>query len=225
MNETKLISVNVGLPRQVISHGKPVLTGIFKSPLAGRVLVRALNLDGDRQADLSVHGGSDKAVYAYPAEHYPYWRAQLPEMEISWGMFGENFTVQGFQEAEVRIGDKLRIGSALFRVTQPRLPCYKLGIRFGRDDMVKRFIQSRRTGFYLRVLEEGDAGAGDSIEVVSAARNTLSVADIASLYDSPEDTNRDLLERAVLTEELSESWRSYFQGRLSRIEESKETRS
>jgi MOSC domain-containing protein YiiM len=197
-----------------------VLTGIFKSPVAGRVQARSLNLEGDRQADLSVHGGPDKAVYAYPAEHYAYWRAQLPELDIPLGMFGENFTVQGFHEAEVRLGDRLRIGSALFSVTQPRLPCYKLGIRFGRDEMVKRFQQSGRTGFYLRVIEEGEVGAGDPIEVVRKTENNLSVADVVSLYNNQETANRELLQRAAATPELSESWRKHFQNLLSRIDRS-----
>jgi len=217
MSETKLISVNVGLPREVISHKKSVRTGIFKRPVAGRVQVRTLNLEGDRQADLTVHGGPEKAVYAYPAEHYPYWRTQFPDMEISWGMFGENFTLQGFQEQGVRIGDKLRIGSALFSVTQPRSPCYKLGIRFGRDDMVKRFLHSGRTGFYLSVLEEGDVGAGDPVEMASKAEGNISVADVASLYAGAENASRDLLQRAALTEELAESWRNYFLNLLSRL--------
>ncbi|MGH9813488.1 MAG: MOSC domain-containing protein, partial [Candidatus Acidiferrales bacterium] len=162
----KLISVNVGLPREVSANGQRVLTGIFKQPVAGRVGVRRLNLDGDRQADLSVHGGPDKAVYAYPAEHYDFWRHELPGMELPFGMFGENLTVEGLREDEVNIGDRFAIGTAEFQVTQPRLPCYKLGIKFGRADMVKRFLHSRCTGFYFRVVKEGEVEAGDAIALV-----------------------------------------------------------
>src|SRR6266851_1777434 len=163
----KLLSVNVGLPRDVISKGRLVTTGIFKEPVEGRVRLRTLNLDGDRQADLKVHGGIDKAVYAYPAEHYDYWRSELPGVELPWGMFGENFTVEGMLESGVNIGDEFRIGSAELVVTQPRLPCYKLAVKFGRDDIIKRFLGSGRTGFYFAVLKEGEVGAGDSIELLS----------------------------------------------------------
>ncbi len=145
-----LISVNVGLPRTVEWKGREVTTGIFKEPVAGRVKLRTLNLDGDGQADLSVHGGPDMAVYAYPAEHYRYWRKELPRMDLPWGMFGENFTTEGILEDSVNIGDRFRIGAAELMVTQIRVPCYKLGMKFGRDDMVKRFLASRRSGFYFR---------------------------------------------------------------------------
>src|SRR5512142_973889 len=155
----RLISVNCGLPRQVLWHGTPVTTAIYKEPVQGRVALRALNLDGDRQADLRVHGGQDKAVYCYPLEHYPFWRSELPGRELPMGSFGENFTVEGLLEDAVRIGDRFAIGSAEVVVTQPRLPCYKLGIRFSSDEMVKRFLASRRTGFYLAVAREGDVGA------------------------------------------------------------------
>lgn len=157
-SETKLLSINVGLPRVVISDGKPASTGIFKEPVAGRIILRTLNLDGDRQADLSVHGGPTKAVYAYPSEHYEYWKRELPEIKLPWGMFGENFTTTGLLEAELNIGDKFRIGSAIVMVTEPRMPCYKLGIRFGRPDIIKRFLASGRTGFYFAVLQEGEVG-------------------------------------------------------------------
>ncbi|MBI2115875.1 MAG: MOSC domain-containing protein, partial [candidate division NC10 bacterium] len=160
----KLISVNVGLPREVVYKGKTVKTGIFKEPVPGRVQVHRLNLDGDRQADLSVHGGPSKAVYAYPSEHYGYWRQELPGMDLPWGMFGENFTTEGLLEDLVNIGDRFRVGSAEVMVTEPRLPCYKLGVKFGREDIVKRFLQSGRTGFYVAVLQEGEVGAGDGIE-------------------------------------------------------------
>src|SRR5439155_17303525 len=140
----KVISVNVGLPREVEWHGRRVLTSIWKSPKAGRVRVATLNLEGDEQSDLSVHGGEEKAVYAYPSEHYAFWRNQLPDADLPWGAFGENLTIEGLLESEVMTGDRIEIGSAVFVVTQPRMPCFKLGIRFGRDDMVRRFFQSRR---------------------------------------------------------------------------------
>jgi MOSC domain-containing protein YiiM len=159
--DMKLFSVNVGLPRVVMSNGDPVSTGIFKEPVVGRVMVRTLNLDGDRQADLSVHGGPSKAVYVYPSEHYDYWKHELPEMNLPWGMFGENFTTTGLFETELNIGDKFRVGQTVVMVTEPRMPCYKLGIKFGRSDMLKKFLASERTGFYFAVLQEGEVETGD----------------------------------------------------------------
>ncbi len=205
----KLVSLNVGLPREVIWKGRRVTTGIFKEPVKGHVRVRSLNLEGDRQADLSAHGGSDKAVYAYPAEHYDYWQGELPGMKLPWGMFGENFTIEGLRENEVNIGDRFRIGSAIVVVTQPRMPCYKLGIRFGRDDIIKRFLNSGRTGFYLSVLEEGEVSAGDAIELISRDENNVKVADITRLYWSRQG-DVDLLYRAVRVEALPAGWRDYF---------------
>jgi MOSC domain-containing protein YiiM len=206
----KLISVNVGLPREVSWKGKTVRTGIFKEPVSERVMVRSLNLDGDRQADLTVHGGLDKAVYVYPFEHYDYWRSELPDTELPLGTFGENFTITGLREEEVNIGDRFRIGNVTLMVTQPRLPCYKLGIRFGRPDMVKQFLASRRTGFYFRVLQEGEVGAGDTLELLSRDDNNITVADITQLYVRKED-NPDLRQRAAQLEALPKSWRDYFQ--------------
>ncbi|MBV9385073.1 MAG: MOSC domain-containing protein [Chroococcidiopsidaceae cyanobacterium CP_BM_ER_R8_30] len=205
----QLISVNVGLPREVTWKGKTVRTGIFKEPVNTRVRVRELNLDGDRQADLTVHGGVDKAVYVYPFEHYDYWRSELPDTELTPGIFGENFTVTGFREEELNIGDRFQIGSVELMVTQPRLPCYKLGIRFGRSDMVKRFLASRRTGFYFRVLQEGEVIAGDTLELVSRDSNNITVADITQLYVR-EQNNPELLHRAAQLEALPASWRDYF---------------
>jgi MOSC domain-containing protein YiiM len=209
----QLISVNVGLPREVEWHGRLVRTSIWKSPLEGRVRVRSLNLEGDRQSDLSVHGGEEKAVYAYPSEHYEYWRRELPGTALAWGAFGENFTTEGLLEPDVRIGDRIRAGSAEFLVTQPRMPCFKLGIRFGRDDMVKRFLHSRRTGFYLAVLREGEVAAGDPIEFAGRDDHGVTVADIAALYAQDMD-NEDLLRRALEVPALPESWRDYFRKRL-----------
>jgi MOSC domain-containing protein YiiM len=206
----KLISVNVGLPREVTWKGKTVSTGIFKEPISDRVTVRSLNLDGDGQADLTVHGGADKAVYLYPFEHYEYWRGELPDTELPLGIFGENFTTTGLREEEVNIGDRFQIGNVRLMVTQPRLPCYKLGIRFGRPDIVKQFLASRRTGFYFRVLQEGEVGAGDTLELVSRDNNNITVADITQLYVREQD-NPELLRRAAQLEALPQSWRDYFQ--------------
>ena len=215
-SDMKLISVNVGLPRLVMSHGDPVSTGIFKEPVAGRVMLRTLNLDGDRQADLSVHGGPSKAVYVYPSEHYDYWKHELPEMKLPWGMFGENFTTAGLFESELNIGDKFRVGSAIVMVTEPRMPCYKLGIRFGRPDIVKRFLASERTGFYFAVLQEGEIGVGDRVEPTESSQRSVRVSDITRLY-TREKHNVGLLRRAIEVEVLPESWRSYFQHRLAKL--------
>ena len=215
-SDMKLISVNVGLPRVVMRNGDPVSTGIFKEPVAGRIMLRTLNLDGDRQADLSVHGGSSKAVYVYPSEHYDYWKHEVPEMDLPWGMFGENFTTTGLFESELNIGDKFHVGSAVVMVTQPRLPCYKLGLRFGRSDMIKRFLGSERTGFYFAVLQEGEVGVGDQIEFIEGSKRNIRVSDITQLY-TREKHNIGLLRRAIEVEALPESWRSYFQNRLQKL--------
>jgi MOSC domain-containing protein YiiM len=212
----KIISLNVGLPRLVLREGEPVSTGIFKEPIDGRVMMRTLNLDGDRQADLSVHGGPSKAVYIYPAEHYDFWKRELPEMDLPWGMFGENFTTTGLLEAEINIGDKFRIGTAEVMVTQPRMPCYKLGLKFGRPDIIKRFLQSERTGFYLAVLKEGEVGAGDEFEPLARDAHDVRVSDITRLY-TREKHNETLLRRAIEVEALPESWRGYFQHQLEKL--------
>lgn len=211
----QLISVNVGLPREVKWKGKTVRTGIFKEPVHARVMVRSLNLDGDGQADLTVHGGLDKAIYVYPFEHYNYWRNQLPDTQLTPGIFGENFTTTGLREEELNIGDRFQIGDVKLMVIQPRLPCYKLGIRFGRSEMVKRFLASRRTGFYFRVLQEGEVGAGDTLELVSQDDHNITVADIIQLY-TREKTDPALLRRAIQLKVLPASWRDYFQEQLRR---------
>jgi len=212
----KLISLNVGLPRLVLRNGEPVSTGIFKEPIAGRVMMRTLNLDGDRQADLSLHGGPSKAVYVYPAEHYDFWKREFPEMNLPWGMFGENFTTTGFRETEINIGDRFRIGTAEVMVTQPRMPCYKLGLKFGRPDIIKKFLQSERTGFYLAVLQEGEVGAGDAFETLGRDAHDVKVSDITRLYTREKD-NTELLRRAIEVEALPESWRGYFQHQLEKV--------
>jgi MOSC domain-containing protein YiiM len=209
----KIISVNVGLPRLVLRNGEPVSTGIFKEPVDGRVMMRRLNLDGDRQSDLSVHGGPEKAVYVYPSEHYDFWKRELPEMDLPWGVFGENLTTTGLFENEINIGDKFRVGEAEVMVTQPRMPCYKLGIRFGRADIIKRFLISERSGFYVSVLKEGEVGAGDEFVLLEKNSSGVTVVDVTRLYSSDKE-NVDLLQRAIATEALPESWREYFLKRL-----------
>jgi MOSC domain-containing protein YiiM len=212
----KLISVNVGLPREIFWKNRTVTTGIFKEPVAGRVAVRRHNLDGDRQADLSVHGGPEKAVYAYPSEHYDFWRGELPGVELlrgAWGMFGENLTVAGLLEAEVNIGDRFRIGASVLAVTQPRMPCFKLAAKFNRDDILKRFLDSGRSGFYLAVIEEGDAGAGDAIERIHRDEHNLTVADVVNVYVNGTN-DREWLRRAARHEQLAKGWRKHFQKQL-----------
>jgi MOSC domain-containing protein YiiM len=212
MTQGKLVSVNVGRPRTVAWKGTQVSTSIFKDPVESAVDVKKLNLRGDQQADLSVHGGPHKAIYAYPSEHYAYWRTQLAEAELPWGAFGENLTTEGLSEDSLHIGDRLRIGSALLMVTQPRVPCYKLTIRFDRDDLIKRFIQSDTSGFYFAVLEEGQVAVGDSIEIVHRDPRAVSVNDINHLYYG-KTHSAELLRRAVNLEALPESWREHLRQR------------
>jgi len=214
----KLLSVNVGLPREVESNGNRVRTSIFKRPIAGRVRVSRLNIDGDQQSDLTVHGGRDKAVYVYPSEHYPFWHAELPGMDLVRGVFGENFTTTGLDEESVHIGDRFQIGSAECVVTQPRMPCYKLTIRFNRPDMIKRFLQSGRTGFYLAVTREGEVTAGDALTRIASDPDAIAVADVVSLYAS-DAGNQDLLRRVSALAFLPENWRDYFRKRLSGADE------
>ena len=183
----EVVSVNVGRPREVEWRGETVRTSIFKSPVAGKVLARLHNLEGDEQSDLRVHGGAQKAIYVYPAEHYEFWRAELPGMDLPWGAFGENLSTRGLLEDEVRIGDRLRAGTAELIVTQPRMPCYKLGIRFGSPRIVRKFLRSGRTGFYVAVLREGEIGAGDRIERLGRDAQAPSVAEMAALYAKDEE--------------------------------------
>lgn len=204
----KLLSIQVGLPREVRWQRRTVSTGIFKEPVQGPVMLRTLNLDGDRQADLSVHGGAQKAVYVYPAEHYDPWRAELPGMELAWGAFGENFTTEGLVEDEVHIGDRFRIGEAEVQVTQPRMPCFKLGIRFGDPGIVERFLESRRSGFYVAVLREGTVEAGDPIERIAMDPQHVTVADFNRLFLGEKD--EDVRDRALQVEALPENWKDYL---------------
>jgi MOSC domain-containing protein YiiM len=217
----KIISLNVGLPRMVEWNGEPVATGIFKEPESGPIMLRVLNLDGDGQADLRVHGGVSKAVYAYPVEHYDFWKKTLPadylpDMRLPYGMFGENFTTEGLFEDSVNVGDRFRVGLAELRVTEPRLPCYKLGIKFGRSDFIKKFLQSRRTGFYFAVTKEGQVHAGDKIELINRDANYISIADITRLYAFERD-DLATLRRVVKVEALSASWREYFERQIRKL--------
>ena len=209
----RILSVNVGQPRQVEVGNSLVLTSIFKSPVEGRVAVCPHNIEGDRQSDLTVHGGPNKAVYCYPHEHYGYWRQQLPGMDLPYAVFGENLTTEGFTEDAVCIGDRFRVGSAILQVTQPRMPCFKLAIRFGRADMVKLFWNSGRPGIYFSIVEEGDLAAGDAIERVAEGREAVSVADVVRLYRGDE-TDPDVLTRA-LRSPLSGSWKEELRERFA----------
>lgn len=211
----QVISVNAGLPREVIWKGMTVQTGIFKDPVDGPVTIRKLNLTGDQQADLTVHGGTEKAVYAYPAEHYEYWRKKLPEVPFSWGKFGENLTTEGLAENMLCIGDRLRVGSAILTVTQPRMPCYKLALRFDRDDMIKRFLTSQRSGFYFSVVEEGEVHAGSKVEIMSRDPHRVAVADIVRLY-LRQAHDPELLDRAMNVSALPQNWKAELAARLDR---------
>jgi len=214
----KVVSVNVGLPREVSWHGRIVTTGIFKAPVSGRVALRKLNFDGDRQADLTVHGGEFKAVYAYPVEHYANWKQELPGRDLPFGSFGENLTTEGLLENSVHLGDRFSVGNAEIVVTQPRLPCYKLGIRFESDEMVKRFLASARTGFYFAVAREGEVAASDVIQRVSSDPLGVPVAEITRLYvaKSYTDADADSIQRALQVPALPDSWKQYLEERLAK---------
>ncbi len=209
----KLISLNIARPRLALYKGASINTGIFKKPVSGRVALRTLNLDGDRQADLAVHGGPYKAVYAYPSEHYEYWRAELPGTDWPWGMFGENFTTEGLGE-DVHVGDRFRIGSAILMVRQPRMPCYKLAAKVQREDIIERFLRSGRSGFYFSVEHEGEVGVGDSFALISRNHDGITIAEMNRLFFR-EKYDRELLQKAVATATLPENWREYFLPRLN----------
>ncbi len=215
----KIASVNVGLPREVIWHGRTVTTGIYKQPVEGRITLRKLDLDGDRQADLTVHGGEFKAVYAYALEHYDYWKRELRGVELPMGAFGENFTTEGLDEKSVHLGDRFSVGTAEVIVTQPRLPCYKLGIRFQSDAMVSRFLNSGRMGFYFAVTSEGEVAAGDEIRQIASDANAVPVTEIARLYVAEKFSEDDvaLLRRALQVDALPADWKAYFRDQLANI--------
>jgi MOSC domain-containing protein YiiM len=210
----KLVSLNVARAQLMVYKGATINTGIFKKAVTGRITLRTLNLDGDRQADLSVHGGPYKAVYGYPSEHYEYWRQERPEAKLPWGGFGENFTTEGLGEEELHVGDRFRIGSAVVMVRQPRMPCYKLAAKFQRDDMIERFLRSGRSGFYFSVEQEGEVGTEDSFELLFRENNGITIAEINRLFVW-EKYNRDLLQKAIATPALPEAWREYFLPRLN----------
>lgn len=208
-----VISLNVGAPGTVQWHGRAVRTSIWKSPITGRARVSTLNIAGDQQSDLTVHGGPNKAVYAYPSEHYDYWRQELPGVDLPWGAFGENLSTEGLSEVTVHIGDRFQIGSAEFQVTQPRMPCFKLGIRFNDDLMVKRFLHSGRSGIYFSILREGEVAAGDAIQLLEHVEDGVSVADVVSLYVGDLD-DEELARRAAGSSALPDHWKEIFQERL-----------
>jgi len=213
----RIISLNVGRPRLHAYKGVTMSTGIFKEPVAGRIMLRRTNLDGDRQADLTVHGGPDKAVYGYPSEHYAYWRERFPGHELPWGAFGENFTTEGMLESGLSVGDRFRVGSAVVQVKTPRLPCFKLAAKFQRDGIIEEFLESGHCGFYFSVVEEGEVGAGDEFQFLGGETPTLTILEAFRLY-LPDATDADMLRRAAATKALPEGWRRRFQSRLETIE-------
>ncbi len=209
----RILSVNVSLPKIVDYRGEKVETGIFKEPVADRLMVRVLNLDGDRQADLRVHGGADKAVYVYSIENYEYWKHELGRDDLTYGQFGENLTVEGMTDDAVRIGDVFRVGSASVQVSQPRLPCYKLAIKMENPKFPKLFLLSRRTGFYLRVLEEGDVGVGDEFELIERDAEPLTVEETVNLsYFDRENLER--VQAVLRVKALPSGWREGFEEQL-----------
>ena len=205
----RILSVNVSKPKEVTYNGQTVSTGIFKMPVEGRVMMRKLNLDGDGQADLRVHGGVDKAVYLYPYEHYAHWKYELGRNDLTYGQFGENLTVEGLLEDSVHIGDVFRVGEAVVEVSQPRVPCFKLGIKMRNPKLVKYFLESERVGFYVRVLEEGTVAAGDAIELVRVGEGNMTVKEIVHLayFDK---NNIAAAKRAAALPALSSGWREAF---------------
>src|SRR5215213_8032776 len=211
----KLLSINVSRPREVAHGSATVTTGIFKEPVDGRVMLGTLNLDGDGQADLVGHGGIYKAAYAYSVENYEYWKRELGQEDLTFGWFGENFTVEGMTEDEVHTGDVFRVGGALVEVTQPRVPCYKLGLKMGLKGFEKTFLASCRVGFYLRVLEEGEVGAGDVLDLVRPDPERITVREICHLHKSTPE-NLEVARKALRIRALSPGWRQSFEARLAR---------
>ena len=209
----RLLSVNVGLPRDIEWKGRTVHTAIWKNPVRGRCRVGRLNLEGDGQGDLAGHGGEQRAVFVYQVESYRYWQDQMKRADFVHGQFGENFTIEGLPDDAVCIGDRYRIGSAVFEVTQPRVTCYRVGIRMNEPRMPALLTSSDRPGFYLRVLQEGEVGAGDEIVMEGGAAERMTVAEINALLYSPNHP-RDRLERALRIEPLSPGWRSSFEALL-----------
>jgi MOSC domain-containing protein YiiM len=209
----RVVSVNVGLPRQVFWRGKRVTTGIYKEPVDRGIALRRLNLDGDRQADLRVHGGPEKAVYAYSSEFYELWSRERPELAFGPGTFGENLTTEGLLDDDVSVGDRFRVGAAELVVTQPRLPCFKLGIRMRREEFVLEFLERGLLGFYLGVASPGRVAAGDSIVPLRRDPREFGVTEVARLFAVDRDDVAGL-RRAAGLDVLPESWRDYFRKRL-----------
>ncbi len=196
MNTARLLRICVSKAKIINWNGNQIPTGIFKTPVEGKVRVGKLNLEGDEQADLTVHGGEDKAVYAYPVEQYEFWKHEVPERHLDWGSFGENLTVEGFDEDSLCIGDKLKIGTAKFVITQPRMPCFKLGIRLSDPNMVRRFYKSGKWGFYLAVTEEGEIETGQPITKEGDDGNNITLADVAECFLNAE-IDPDMIERVL----------------------------
>lgn len=224
----KLLSVSVGLRKEVPYRGRTVATGIFKEPVNGRVMLRTLNLDGDQQVDLVGHGGIYKAACVYTIENYEHWARELGRDDFKYPQFGENFTVEGMTEDNIHVGDVFRVGKALVEVTQPRVPCYRLGIKMDNPGFPKIFLQSSRVGFYFRVLEEGDVGAGDPMELIRMDPEEMTVRSVNHLYYFDPENLEDC-KRALRIKALSPGWREGFQDRLEkagipveRVEESKD---
>ena len=212
----QVVSVNVSKPKDVVHDGAVVSTGIYKEPVKGRLWVRKLGIEGDGQADLTAHGGPDQAVYAYPVEHYAYWEEQLGRDPLPFGQFGENLSITGIDEASARVGDTLKIGTAVLQVTQPRLPCYKLGIRMGAGKTFpKRFQKSGRVGFYLRVMKEGELAAGDRIERVDVP-DSVTIAEFLKVYGSKRPSRR-AISRVLAAPGLSHAWRTYLEDMLAAV--------
>lgn len=217
MSRAAIVSVNVGRPRLVEWAGREVRTGIFKQPVTGRVAVGRVQVDGDGQADLVNHGGELMAVYAYPSEHYPFWRAELGALPDGWGVFGENLSLSGLLEDEVRVGDRLRAGSVVLRVTEPRYPCFKLGLRLGRRDAAARFLAANRTGFYLAVEQEGELGAGDPVELLARDGDGITIAELMRLRVDSGPQDADALRAALALDALTDEWRELLRDRLAKV--------
>jgi MOSC domain-containing protein YiiM len=212
----RVISVNVGLPKKVDFGKETVTTAIFKNPIKHRVKLYTLNLEGDKQADLTVHGGVDKAVYSYPSEHYKFWKKEIKDFEYSWGTFGENLTTEGLLEDLVNIGDQFQIGSAKVIATQPRMPCYKLAVRFGRMDIIRRFMASERSGIYFKVAQEGEIGVEDKIELIKSDENKVTIRDIVHLQTSG-GRDTEMMNQAIKVKDLPDGWRNYFMEKLTKL--------
>ena len=216
----RLLAVNVGLPRDVTWNGKTVRTSVWKSPVDGRRMVRRLNIDGDAQADLEGHGGEHRAVFVYQMDSYHYWESLLGRNDFTFGQFGENFTVEGLLDSEVCIGDRYRIGGAEFEVTQPRVTCYRVGIRMNEPRMPALLVEHHRPGFYFRVLQEGEVGADDEIVKIADGTERMSVADVDGLLYLPGHTSEQL-QRALRIPALSKGWQGSFQAMLQQDSNSK----